>query len=111
VYTPEGVEAHRIRSRDFADRPNDDDLLSAARRLGVPAIELPPAAPSAEPEEHDGALRPEAFGPYFRGVRFGTIALAGRMTTDVDRDAVVAMSEMAASFIDAWKQRRATAQQ
>jgi hypothetical protein len=88
-------------------RPTDDDLFDAVRSLGLPSIALEPAPPAAEPEEHDGALRVDAFGPYFRGIRFGTIALAGRMTDDGDRDEVIAMSTMAASFLDAWKQRRA----
>jgi hypothetical protein len=107
LYAPDGGEAFSVRSRDFADRPTDDDLFDAVRSLGLPSIALEPAPPAAEPEEHDGALRVDAFGPYFRGIRFGTIALAGRMTDDGDRDEVIAMSTMAASFLDAWKQRRA----
>jgi hypothetical protein len=110
VYAPDGVEVFRTRSRDFADRPNDDDLFAAVRALALPAIELAPASSSmVVPEEHDRALRVEAFGPYFRGIRFGTMALASRLTDDADRDEALAMSAMAVSFLDAWKQRRAMA--
>jgi hypothetical protein len=107
LVAPDGVETYRMRSRDFADRPTDDDVLAAARSLGLPPIELGPAPAASEPEEHDGALRVEAFGPYFRGVRFGGIALAGRVTNDADRNEATAMSTMAVSFLDALKQRRA----
>lgn len=106
LFAPDGREVYRMRSRDFADRSNDDDLFVAVRQLELPAVELDPAPPAATPEEHDGALRVDAFGPYFRGLRMGTIALAGRVTEGVDRDEVIAMSTMAQSFLDAWKQRR-----
>ncbi len=108
LYAPDGRVALRLRSRDFADRPSDDDLLEAVRALALPAIRLGPALPAAEPEEHDGALRVEAFGPYFRGVRFATMALAGRLTDAADRTEALVMSAMAVSFVDAWKQRRAS---
>lgn len=108
VVAPDGQEAFRLRSRDFADRPTDDDLFAAVRGLGLPPVELGPAAPSATAEEHDGALRVDAFGPYFRGIRFSTIALAGRLDEGRNREEAVAMSAMAGSFLDAWKTRRAT---
>ncbi len=107
LYAPDGTEVFRARSRDFADRPPDDDLLAALGGLALPAIDLAPAPPTAAPEEHDGALRVETFGPFFRGIRFATFALAGRLTDDADRDEALAMSAMAGSFLDAWKQRRA----
>lgn len=109
LFAPDGGEVYRMRSRDFADRPDDDDLLAAVRQLSLSPIELGPASAAAALEEHDGALRVDAFGPYFRGIRFGTIALAGRVTEGADRDEVIAMSAMAASFLEAWKQRRAGA--
>ena len=65
-----------------------------------------PWVPDVEPVEDPGALRVDAFGPYFRGIRFGTRGLAGRLVDDGDRAEAVAMSEMAAAFLDAWKVRR-----
>ena len=52
--------------------------------------------------------RVDAFGPYFRGIRFATMGLSGRLTDAADRAETLAMSAMAARFIDAWKQRRST---
>ena len=91
LFAPDGREVYRMRSRAFADRPDDDDLFAAVRSLALSPIEL-------------GG----AFGPYFRGIRFGTIALAGRVSEGPNRDEVIAMSTMAASFLDAWKQRRSS---
>lgn len=107
LFAPDGSEVLRSRSRDFADRPTDDELFAAVRGLSLPPIELEPAPAAAEPEEDRSALRVDAFGPYFRGIRFSSMALAGRLATDADRDEAKAMSAMAGSFLDAWKQRRA----
>jgi hypothetical protein len=95
-----------MRSRDFADRPTDEDLFAAVQQLELPPIELGVAPATAEPEEDPGALRIDAFGPYFRGIRYGTIALAGRLEPGANRAEALAMSNMAASFLDAWKARR-----
>lgn len=99
-----------MRSRNFADRPADDDVLSAATRLGLAPIDLGPAPATDAPVEFEGAFRTEAFGPYFRGLRFGTAGLAGRMVDERDRAEASAMSAMAGSFLDAWKQRRSSSQ-
>ncbi len=102
-------EVFRVRSRDFADRISDDDLLDAARSLGSAALDLGVAPPRSEPDEHKDALRVDAFGPYFRGIASGTRALAGRMIHEADRDEALGMSTMATSFLEAWKVRRASA--
>jgi len=57
--------------------------------------------------EDPSALRVDAFGPYFRGIRFATRGLAGRLVDERDRAEAIAMSEMAAAFLKAWKVRRA----
>jgi hypothetical protein len=106
LFAPDGSEALRMRSRDFADRPTDDDVFAAGRRLDRPAIAPGPGPPGAEPVDAPDALRTEAFGPYFRGIRFATIALAGRLEDQRDVAETVALSDMAASFLAAWKQRR-----
>ena len=109
LFDRSGREVFRVRSRDFADRISDHDLLDAARSLGSPALDLGVAAPQPEPDEHKGALRVDAFGPYFRGIASGTRALAGRMIHEEDRDEALAMSTIATSFLAAWKERRASA--
>ena len=94
--------------RDFADRrPNDDDLIAAVRDLGLSALEPPePWVPDHEPVDDPGALRVEAFGPYFRGIRSAVRGLAGRLVDEHDRAEAIRMSDMADSFLDAWKVRR-----
>jgi hypothetical protein len=106
---PDGEVLVRHRSRDFADRPDDQDVLEALGARGLPPREVPaPWAPEGvQPQPTDGAFRPEAFGAYFRGLRLGTRALAGRMRDDQDAAEVRQTSEMAGSFLDAWTRRRA----
>ncbi|MGI8448573.1 MAG: peroxiredoxin family protein [Streptosporangiaceae bacterium] len=106
LFDPDGHEVFRYRSRDFADRPSDDDLIHALSDLGLAPIVLDPATAVAEPVEDDGALRVDTFGPYFRGVRFATMGLIRRLTDPADQAEAAAMSAMAASFLDSWKQRR-----
>lgn len=101
-------EVRRFKARDFADRPAaNDDLFEAVRALDLPALHrVAPWVPDVEPVEDPAALRVDAFGPYFRGIRFGTRGLAGRLVDDRDRAEAAAMSEMAAAFLDAWRIRR-----
>jgi hypothetical protein len=108
VFDADGREIWRFRSRDFADRPpDDDDLFAAVRDLRLPALDAPPSwVPDVEPADDPGALRVDAFGPYFRGIRFGVRGLAGRFFDERDRAEAIRMSEMAASFLDAWTARR-----
>ena len=103
---PDGREVFRMRSHDFADRPGDEELLSAARSLGLDPIDLGPTRSEAEAEDDDGAFRVDAFGSYFRGIRSASFGLAGRMVDDDDRRAVLDMTTMAQSFLDHWSQRR-----
>jgi len=108
LFGSDNAEVRRFRARDFADRPATNEALFGAVR----SLELPPLQgveawmPTVAPVEDPGALRPDAFGPYFRGVRYGTRGLAGRLTDDGDRAEAIAMSDMAAAFIDGWKMRR-----
>ncbi len=101
-------EVQRFRSRDFADRPAaNDELMAAVQALDLTALQdVEPWVPDNEPVEHPTALRVDAFGPYFRGIRFGTLGLASRLVDERDRDEAIAMSEMAAAFLAAWKIRR-----
>ncbi|GAC1315136.1 MAG: hypothetical protein NVSMB16_11940 [Acidimicrobiales bacterium] len=109
LFAPDGREVFRMRSHDFADRPGDEDLLVAVQSLRLKAIDLAPADAEAEAEDDDGAFRVDAFGSYFRGIRSGTFGLAGRMVDAGDRQAVLAMTTMAQSFLDHWSQRRKAA--
>lgn len=106
LFDPSGAEVFRMRSRDFADRPDDADLIDALRSLDLSAITLGAAPARAEPVEDPAAFRTDSYGTYFRGMRSATGALARRLTSEADRAEAMAMSAMAASFLDAWSTRR-----
>ena len=105
----DGREVLRFRARDFADRPAScDELFGAVRALALlPLHNVEPWVPAVPVVEDPSALRVDAFGPYFRGIRFGTRGLAGRLVDEHDRAEAIAMSEMAAAFLNGWKVRRA----
>jgi hypothetical protein len=111
LVAPDGRTPVEHRSRDFADRPDDRDVLEALRDLGLPPRPVPPAwSPEVEPAPTAGAFSVDAFGPYFRGIRFATKALAGRMHDERDAGELRTTEQMAISFLDEWKTRRETAQ-
>ncbi|MEX2556506.1 MAG: hypothetical protein WEB06_12880 [Actinomycetota bacterium] len=109
VLGPDGEEAWQHRSRDFADRPDDADVMRALESLHLPPLDPPRARwqPDLEAEEHPGAFRTDAFGAYHRGVMFAMAAMAGRMVDPADRAEAESLGRQASSFIDAWKQVRA----
>ncbi len=108
LLSPQGEVVMRHRSRDFADRPDDSDVFAALAELDLPGVPVPSAwqPTGLEPEPTPRAFTPEAFGTYFRALRFGTYALAARMRDEEDRAEVLATMHMAGSFLDAWKERR-----
>ena len=111
VISPQGEEMFRVRSRDFADRINDEDALGALVKQGYPALGPPPPAWQwqVEPEEDRGAFRPEFYGPYFRGNRFAAVALSGRVQDPAALAEIKAHGQMSSSFVKAWKDRREAA--
>ena len=108
LVAPDGQVPVRHRSRDFADRRDDSDVLTALASLHLPSRPVPaPWSPAGvEPRPTDKAFRPEAFGPYFRGLRFGSRALATRMRDASDERELLDTSSMCDSFLDAWARRR-----
>ena len=108
LFGPDDAEIRRFRARDFADRPaTNEALFAAVRGKKLPALRgVETWVPTVEPVEDPAALRADAFGPYFRGIRYGTFGLAGRLTDDGDRAEAMAMIDMAGAFLDAWKARR-----
>ncbi len=108
LVAPDGRVVVEHRSRDFADRSSDDDVLDALRDLGLPPRPVPPPwSPDVTPQPTENAFRVEAFGPYFRGIRFAMHALAGRMRDERDTAELQQTQQMAASFLVAWAARRA----
>ncbi len=109
LVAPDGERLVEHRSRDFADRDDDSDVLAALDRLGLPPRDEPaPWDPGVEPQPTPNAFRPDAFGPYFRGIRFMSLALAGRMREPDDQEELRRTERMAASFLDARKHRQAS---
>jgi hypothetical protein len=78
VITPDGAEAVRRESSDFADRPPEEEVLEAVRRLRLPPTTQPRPAPG-RPEPGPRALSLAFLGPYYRGARFAAEALALRV--------------------------------
>lgn len=109
VLAPDGREAFCYRSRDFADRPDDGDVLAALDDLGLPPVDPGPWRPEVEPDEQPDAFRTDAFGAYFRGVWSSALALSVRLTDEGDRAEAARQAGMAISFQQAWKQRREAA--
>lgn len=110
VLAPDGREVYRHRSRDFADRPDDSDVLEALESLSLgPIVGVAPWVPDAGPEPSPGAFTPERFHPYFTGVAESAKALAGRMESPRDRKEAETVSAMARSFLSVWASRRRAA--
>ena len=109
VLSPSGDEVWRHRSRDFADRPDDSDVIAALGSLRLAPLDPAPEPwrPEIEPEEHPGAFRTDAFGHYHRGVMFAMAAMALRVRDANDRAEAQALARQASSFLDAWKAVRA----
>jgi peroxiredoxin len=79
VLSPAGEEVYRRVGIDYADRPDEEDVLGAVRRLGLPPRPAPAGVhPHAEPRPSNRAYPRENLFPYFRGVRSGADALVRR---------------------------------
>ena len=78
----EGNEVMRQVSRDYADRPFEDDVLAKLRELGLDAVEPVPIDPGT-PEPGAKAMPFESLREYFRGAKFGAKAI-GLRTGEMD---------------------------
>ena len=74
---PDGTEAWRFVSRDFADRLPEDEVLERARDLGLDATtqETPE---TVAPEPGPKAMALDDLPVYFRGARFAALAMGLR---------------------------------
>lgn len=104
VLAPDGAIAYRYVGRDFADRTQDDALLEAVESLGLDAIEPPDGSPNREPPpDLPGHFRPEHLVPYFKGNRFGAIAIGGRLDDKAARAVAREHRTMADATLAAWE--------
>lgn len=77
VIDPAGEEVLRLVSRDFADRPFEDEALQVLRDLGLDPV----SQPAPNPGSSEPGPRAMPFGElrtYFRGAKFGAKALGLR---------------------------------
>ncbi len=93
---PDGSEAWRFVSRDFADRLPEDEVLEAATALGLePTTQPPPEIGESSPGRF--AMTVEALIPYFRGARFAALAMGlrhGHIDESIKADSKAYVAEM-----------------
>lgn len=77
IIDPNGDIVFSVTGRDYADRPNEEDLLGALEGLGLPAAtQSPPELGESRPSER--AMPYEGLPHYFRGAKFAVLAVRGR---------------------------------
>ena len=77
IVSPAGEIVYRFLGRDYADRPDEDDLLSELQSLGLaPTTQDSPELGRAAPGEK--AVSVEGLSHYFRGGKFATLAFRRR---------------------------------
>lgn len=105
VVAPDGAEAYREVARDFADRITEDELLTAVRKLDLPATQQPPLTPG-DPLPGPKAMPLPALSPYCRGAKFAAKAMGMRhpQTRD-DADRYVAQMERYMDAVRALRDR------
>lgn len=109
VIAPDGTVAYRYDGRDFADRTTDDEIYAAVDGLGLDAVAPEPVTVDVEiPDDLSGYFRTTDFGPYFRGNRFASIAIAGRLPSKETAAVAREHRMMAEASLEAWDQHRAT---
>jgi hypothetical protein len=93
VVGPDGTERLRRPSRDYADRPVEDDVLEMLTSLGLPPTSQEP--PELGPiEAGPRAIPLEYLHPYFRGGRFAVVAMSRRHPEiEPDAEEYIAMAD------------------
>lgn len=74
---PDGDEVMRLVSRDYADRPLEDDVLDALRRMDLAPVDQP-VPTRGNPEPGPRAMPFGELRTYFRGAKFGSKAMGMR---------------------------------
>ncbi len=92
LINPAGEEHWRWQARDYADRIDEDSVLTAARGLGLRPVAAEPVA-SGMPEPGPKAVKMESLHVYFRGARFAVVAMR-RRHPDIREDGMAFIEEM-----------------
>ncbi len=102
VLAPDGREVYRYAGVDFMDRPNDDEILDALSSLDLPATEAPTGMIAyLDPRPGSRATKLDSLAVYMRGVRFASMALAGRARDPFDKAEAERTCRMAERYIAA----------
>jgi hypothetical protein len=102
VLAPDGHEVYRYAGVDFMDRPNDDEILDALSSLGLPTAETSAGTIAhLAPRPGSRATKLDNLAVYMRGVRFASMALAGRARDPFDQAEAERTSRMAERYIAA----------
>jgi len=102
VISPDGDVVYRYVGRDYADRPNEEDLLSDLAKLGLEPVDQPVDQVGAiEPGEK--AMPGEGLRHYFSGAKFANLALRRRHRDlgDDFQDDTKAYVQMIERYLDA----------
>jgi hypothetical protein len=105
VLDPDGNEVFGYRGRDFADRTHDEDVYAALEELGLDPIEPPDGGPVADVDVdvgQRGAFQPATMIPYFKGNRFGAVAIGMRAEGDEARSLAREHRLMCDATLAAW---------
>jgi hypothetical protein len=78
ITTPSGGAALHQVGEDFADRPDEDELVKAIGELGLPPVQQAPPA-RGHPVPGENAVNPRSLRPYFSGAKMAVTALSGRV--------------------------------
>lgn len=73
----DGEEVWRKASFDFAERPDEDEVLDVVRSMNWPSTTQAPPTPGT-PEPGAKAMPFSSLSAYFRGAKFAAIAMARR---------------------------------
>ena len=97
-----GEIVHRSLGRDYADRPDEDELIEALRKLDLgPTSQDRPAV--GEIEAGERAIPLEGIPHYLRGAKFAALALRSRYRemSDEFRDDAKAYVQMVDRYLEA----------
>lgn len=97
-----GEIVHRSVGRDYADRPDEDELIDALRKLELkPTSQDRPAVGKIEPGEK--AIPLEGIPHYLRGAKFAALALRSRYRdmSDEFKDDAKAYVQMVDRYLEA----------
>lgn len=106
VLDPAGKLVYEYRGHDFADRRDDEEAFAALEGLGLDAIDPVAGGPVDESVDLDqkGAFTPRILVPYFKGNRFGALAIQMRAEGEEAKRLATEHREMADAILAAWDQ-------